>query len=354
MRVSKIRTEEAVGQILPHDLTRIVPGKFKGAAFKKGHCLVPEDIPELLRMGRDSIYVLELEPDEIHEDEAGTRLGRAAAGAGVTCSDPQESRVNLFASRSGLLKINVAALEEINDLPSVVLSTLPNNTPVAAGDLLAGTKVIPLAVKKEVVQAVEQIAAKLGGVVSVIEYRALDVGIIVTGNEVFHKRINDRFGPVLRDKVSSFGSRVLDFQYAPDDPERIAELIDGMIAAGAQLLLVSGGMSVDPDDVTPQWDLAERGGDRDIRGAGAARGDVSAGLSGRGSHHRGACLRHVFSYHHSGPGAAAVAGRRAVDQAGYRIHGPWRPVQSLPRVPLPAVQLRPGRLLSIPGPKPSN
>jgi molybdenum cofactor synthesis domain-containing protein len=252
VRVSKIRTEEAVGQVLPHDLTRIVPGKFKGAAFKKGHCLVPEDIPELLRMGKDSIYVLELEPDEIHEDEAGTRLGRAAAGAGVTCSDPQESRANLFASRSGLLKINVAALEEINDLPSVVLSTLPNNTPVAAGDLLAGTKVIPLAVKKEVVQAVEQIAAKLGGVVSVIEYRALDVGIIVTGNEVFHKRIKDRFGPVLRDKVSSFGSRVLDFQYAPDDPERIAELIDGMIAAGAQLLLVSGGMSVDPDDVTPQ------------------------------------------------------------------------------------------------------
>lgn len=266
MRVSKIRTEEAVGQVLAHDLTRIVPGKFKGAAFKKGHCLVPEDIPELLRMGRDSIYVLELEPDEIHEDEAGTRLGRAAAGAGVTCSDPQESRVNLFASRSGLLKINVAALEEINDLPSVVLSTLPNNTPVAAGDLLAGTKVIPLAVKKEVVQAVEQIAAKLGGVVSVIEYRALDVGIIVTGNEVFHKRINDRFGPVLRDKVSSFGSRVLDFQYAPDDPERIAELIDGMIAAGAQLLLVSGGMSVDPDDVTPQG-ISLSGAEIEIYGA---------------------------------------------------------------------------------------
>jgi molybdenum cofactor synthesis domain-containing protein len=164
------------------------------------------------------------------------------------------------------LKINVAALEEINDLPSVVLSTLPNNTPVAAGDLLAGTKVIPLAVKKEVVQAVEQIAAKLGGVVSVIEYRALDVGIIVTGNEVFHKRINDRFGPVLRDKVSSFGSRVLDFQYAPDDPERIAELIDGMIAAGAQLLLVSGGMSVDPDDVTPQG-ISLSGAEIEIYGA---------------------------------------------------------------------------------------
>jgi len=252
VRISKIRTEEAVGRILSHDMTKIIPGKFKGAAFRKGHCLVPEDIPELLQMGKDAIYVLELEPDEVHEDEAGTRLGRAAAGAGVTCSEPLESRVNLFASRPGLLKINIAALEEINDLPSVVLSTLPNNTPVAAGDMLAGTKVIPLTVKNDVVQAVEQIAGRLGKVVSVIEYRALDVGIVVTGNEVFQKRIKDRFGPVLRDKVSYFGSRVLDLQYAPDDPGRIAELIGGMIAAGAQLVLVSGGMSVDPDDVTPQ------------------------------------------------------------------------------------------------------
>ncbi len=252
MRVQKIGAEEAVGRVLSHDLTKVVPGEFKGAAFKKGHRIAVEDIPELLKMGKDSIYVLELEPDDVHEDEAGIRLGRAAAGEGVTCSEPQESRVNLFASRSGLLKINVAALEAINDLPSVVLSTLPNNTPVAAGDLLAGTKVIPLAVKEEVVRSVEQIAASMGAVVSVVEYRTLDVGIIVTGNEVFHGRIRDRFGPVLRDKVSSFGSRVTDFQYAPDDAERIAGLITGMIAAGTQLLLVSGGMSVDPDDVTPQ------------------------------------------------------------------------------------------------------
>ncbi len=252
MRVQKIGAEEAVGRVLSHDQTKIVPGEFKGAAFKKGHRIAVEDIPELLKMGKDSIYVLELEPDDVHEDEAGIRLGRAAAGEGVTCSEPGESRVNLFASRSGLLKINVAALEAINDIPSVVLSTLPNNTPVAAGDLLAGTKVIPLVVKEEVVRSVEQIAASMGAVVSVVEYRTLDVGIIVTGNEVFHGRIRDRFGPVLRDKVSSFGSRVTDFQYAPDDAERIAGLITGMIAAGAQLLLVSGGMSVDPDDVTPQ------------------------------------------------------------------------------------------------------
>lgn len=252
MRLSKIRVEDAVGRTLSHDLTKIVPGEFKGVAFKKGHCLAADDIPELLRMGRDTIYVLELEPDEIHEDDAGIRLGRAAAGAGVTCSEPRESRVNLFASRPGLLKVNVAALEAINDIPGVVLSTLPNNTPVPAGDLLAGTKVIPLAVKESVIRVAEQIAASQGEVVRVVEYRSLSVGIIVTGNEVYHRRIRDRFGPVLRHKVESLGSRVLDLQYAPDDPERIAQLIGGMIAAGAQLVLVSGGMSVDPDDVTPQ------------------------------------------------------------------------------------------------------
>ena len=266
MRVQKIGVEEAVGRILSHDLTKIVPGEFKGVAFKKGHLITPEDVPILLQMGKDTVYALELAPDDVHEDDAGRRLGRAAAGDGVNCSEPRESRVNLFASRTGLLKIDLPALEAINELPGVVLSTLPNNMPVTAGDMLAGTKVIPLAVKESLVRAAEDIAALSGAVVAVLPYRVWDVGIVVTGNEVFHGRIEDRFGPVLCKKIESFGSRVLGLQYAPDDPELIARSIGEMIAAGADLVLVSGGMSVDPDDVTPQG-ISMAGADTEVYGA---------------------------------------------------------------------------------------
>ena len=135
-------------------------------AFKKGHIITPDDLPELLKMGRETIYALELEADELHEDEAGRRLGRAAAGDGVTCSEPRESRVNLFASRQGLLQIDVLALEAINELQGVVFSTLPDNTPVNTGDMLAGTKVIPLAVKESLIREAERIASRSGPVVS--------------------------------------------------------------------------------------------------------------------------------------------------------------------------------------------
>ncbi len=251
MRVQKIDVKEAVGRILCHDLTKIVPGEFKGVAFKKGHRISPDDVPELLKMGKDTVYTLELEQDDVHEDEAGRRLGSAVAGAGVTCSEPRESRVNLFASQPGLLKIDIPALDAINSLPEVILATLPNNTPVAAGDMLAGTKVVPLSVKEPLVNAAEEIAARSGQVIAVLPYQVWDVGIVVTGNEVFHGRIEDRFGPVLRKKIESFGSRVVDLKYAPDDPGEIARLIGDAIDAGAGLVLVSGGMSVDPDDVTP-------------------------------------------------------------------------------------------------------
>ncbi|MGB9802333.1 molybdopterin-binding protein [Desulfofundulus sp.] len=252
MRAQAVRVEEAVGMVLSHDITKIVRGEFKGPAFKKGHVIAAEDVPELLKLGKEQIYVLELDKDDVHEDEAGVRLGRAVAGPGVTCSPPRESRVNLFAARTGLLKIDVAALEAINSLPDVILSTLPNNTPVTEGDMLAGTKVIPLVVKEEVVKAVEEICALRGGVIRVEPYQALDVGIIVTGGEVYNGRIKDTFGPVLKEKVESFGSRVLEIRYAPDDARFIARLIGETIAAGSQMVLVSGGMSVDPDDVTPR------------------------------------------------------------------------------------------------------
>lgn len=251
MQVQVIRVEDAVGKVLSHDITKIVRGEFKGPAFRKGHIIREEDIIELRKMGKDNIYVLKMEAEDVHEDEAGIRLGRAAAGPGITWSGPKESRVNLFAGKAGLLKINISALEAVNDLPEVVLATLPNNTPVTEGELVAGTKVIPLVVKEEVLKAFENICAP-GGILSVESFQPKKVGIIVTGGEVYHGRIKDAFGPVLKQKVESYGSQVLETGYSPDDAGEISRLIHEMITAGAELVLVSGGMSVDPDDVTPE------------------------------------------------------------------------------------------------------
>lgn len=251
MQVQKIMVEDAIGKVLSHDITKVVRGEFKGPAFKKGHIIREEDIIELRKMGKDKIYVLKLEEGDVHEDEAGVRLGRATAGPGITWSGPKESRVNLLADKAGLLKINISALEAVNDLPDVVLSTLPNNIPVSQGELVAGTKVIPLVVKEEVIKAVESICDQ-GGILSIISYQPKKVGLIVTGGEVFYGRIKDVFGPIIKQKVESFDSQVLEIRYSPDDAEEISRLINEVIASGAELVLVSGGMSVDPDDVTPE------------------------------------------------------------------------------------------------------
>lgn len=252
MYMDTIPVQEAVGKVLSHDITKIVRGEFKGPAFRKGHIIQTKDIEELLKLGKEEIYVLELEPGEIHEDEAGVRLGMAVAGGGVTWQGPQESRVNLFAARPGLLKINTSALKAINSLPEVVLATLPGNTEVKAGDMLAGTKVIPLVVKEEVIQAVEEICAAEQGIIKVKPFSTLKVGIIVTGKEVYQGRIADTFGPLLKQKVESLGSVVLDLEHAPDDSRAISRLINQMLAQGAEVIMVSGGMSVDPNDVTPK------------------------------------------------------------------------------------------------------
>ena len=184
MKIQAVKVEDAVGCILSHDLTQVVRGEFKGAPFKKGHIITEEDIPELLKMGKENIYILELDPGDVHEDTAGIRLAEAVAGDNVTWTEPRESRVNLFAACDGLLKINVPALERLNDLPDVVLATLPNNTVVEKGELLAGTKVIPLVVPEQTVLAAESICREADWVIKVTPFQKLKVGAVITGSEV--------------------------------------------------------------------------------------------------------------------------------------------------------------------------
>ena len=251
MKVSFIETEKAVGKVIFHDITQIERGAFKGARFKKGHVIREEDVEILLQLGKNHIYSIEMEPGELHEDDAGLRIARAIQGPGLQIQEPSEGRLNLVAAERGLLKIDVDRLNKINSLPDVVVSTLHTNSPVQAGERVAGAKVIPLVVREEVVLEVEAICAGISGLLQVKPYRQSKWGGVITGREVKEGRIKDGFSPVLSEKAKLFKLDPPEIVYAEDDAEVIAARIGDLLAKGCQLIMVTGGMSVDPDDVTP-------------------------------------------------------------------------------------------------------
>lgn len=250
MQIQTIPVEQAVGKVLSHDVTRIAKDEFKGPLLRKGHIINADDVHGLKQAGKEHIFILELREDELHEDEAGIRLGRAAAGSGVHLIGPTEGRVNLVADRQGLLRVKTGLLEQVNALPDVVLATLPSLRLVAANEVVAGTRVIPLAVPLSRVSAAEEIL-RGEGLVSVTPLIRKRVGLVITGEEVYSGRIADAFAPVLREKLQSLGSVVQAVDFAPDEASHIARVITKHANDGAELILVTGGMSVDPDDVTP-------------------------------------------------------------------------------------------------------
>lgn len=246
-----IPVEEAVGLALAHDITEIVPGKHKGPAFRRGHVVRPEDVNKLLDLGKAHIYVMELEKGELHEEDAARRLARAAAGPNIRLTDPVEGRVNLIAEISGLLRVDADLLYRFNELGELILATLPANRYVKKGDVVAGTRTIPVLVKEGLVEKAEAIC-KQKPIVTILPIPARRIHLIVTGSEVYTGRIKDGFEPVVRGKVGEMGLEVEAVKFAPDDPDRIASLIKESHQAGAEIILVSGGMSVDPDDQTPE------------------------------------------------------------------------------------------------------
>lgn len=252
-----IPVEQAVGTVLPHDITEIVRGSHKGSAFKKGHIVRPQDIEHLKRLGKENIYILTLGPDEIHENEAAGVLAVSLAGQGVgMSSSPDEGKITLTAARDGLLRVNKKALSRFNILGEVMCSTLHDNTPVTKGETIAGTRLIPLVAPRAMVDKAAGIAARKGHILQVLPLRSAKAGLVITGSEVFHGRIKDRFEEVLRDKLQKLGSRIDHVEFAPDDAGLISEAIHRCLAAGADLIVTSGGMSVDPDDVTRAGILA--------------------------------------------------------------------------------------------------
>lgn len=242
-----VAVEKAVGTALAHDLTQIIPGGFKGSRFQKGHVVQPEDIPVLLSMGKKHLFVLELGADDVHEDDAARRIALSAAGENVTLMPKGEGKVQLHAACTGILKIDVEKLEALIDDDEVMFATIHQNIVVQEGAQLAGTRVIPLFVREEVVRRAEQI----GPLVSVKPLYAHKIGLVTTGSEIYHHVIEDKFGDILRQKFSLLGSTVIDQTFADDDEQMIAAQIKAHAQKGAQLIAVTGGMSVDPDDRTP-------------------------------------------------------------------------------------------------------
>jgi molybdenum cofactor synthesis domain-containing protein len=246
-----VSVHEAEDMVLGHDITQIIPGKTKGPAFRRGHIIKRDDIARLLDMGKENLYVFELTEGDLHEDEAARRIALATAGKNILLSEPREGKIELSAAMDGLIRINTRALYELNCYPEVMLATIHSNQRVKAGNVVAGTRIIPLVIAENKIRDLEESCRKYPSVVEILPFRSLKVGIVTTGNEVFSGRIEDGFGPVIRGKVRESGSEVMDQIFVSDSIDMISQSIHELIDKGADLITVTGGMSVDPDDVTP-------------------------------------------------------------------------------------------------------
>lgn len=245
-----MKLEKAVGTVLAHDITRIVPGKYKGVGFKRGHVIRDEDIPELLKLGKQFLYVLNLSEKHIHEDEAALRIARAISGKELRWTEPSEGKTSIISKTDGLLKIHTAGLLRINRMGSIIVSTLKSNFPCRKDQIVAATRIIPLTISLKKIERLEAIAGKFSSIIRVLPYRYQKVGAVVTGTEIYQGLIQDEFDQYVGEKVRGYGSEVVKKTLVPDDPTRISSAILELKDLGCELILTTGGLSVDPDDVT--------------------------------------------------------------------------------------------------------
>lgn len=246
-----IAVEHAVGTVLCHDITKIVPGGEKGPAFRRGHVVREEDIPTLLDIGKANLFVFDPADGYVHEDTAAVRLSRAAAGRGIAFSEPVEGKVTLIADQDGLLHIDLEGLTRLNSIEDVTFSTIHRHQRVRPGRVLAGTRVIPLVVPETLLDQAEAVCSEYAPLIEVRPLQSAKVGVVTTGSEIFHGRIKDGFGPLLRAKFEDLGSTVVDQVFVSDIVALTTNAITGLIDQGADFITVTGGMSVDPDDQTP-------------------------------------------------------------------------------------------------------
>jgi molybdenum cofactor synthesis domain-containing protein len=248
-----IPVEEAVGMTLTHDMTEIIPGESKGPDFKRGHKVTSGDLCRLMRMGKNNLYILDLDENQVHEDEAVFELASALAGPGVVFSaDPREGKLELRAAYPGLFKVDVEALTEFNMIQDVMCASIHTNTCVEKNQSLAATRAIPLVIDRQHLDHAVALARAAYPILSVAVYNPLKIRLAIIGNEVYDGLIQDRFQEIVEKKVRALGADVLETCILPDDRSRITAKINEYLAKDTDLIITTGGMSVDPDDVTKE------------------------------------------------------------------------------------------------------
>ena len=247
--MKKIPVENAVGMTLCHDITAMRDG-FKGAAFKRGHVVTEEDIPKLLDIGKRTVFIWEENAGEIHEEDAALRMAAMAPVEGAHYTAPSEGQVLLMADTRGMFRVDTELLRQVNSIGDLTISTLPDHYPVEEGARMASMRIVPLVTKEAQILKAERLCAgrKL---VDLRPYRTLKAGIVITGSEIYTGRIKDKFEAVARAKLAKYPCEILGATVCDDDLEMITGAARRYLDAGAELLIFSGGMSVDPDDLTP-------------------------------------------------------------------------------------------------------
>lgn len=247
--MKRIKVEDAVGMALCHDITAMYDG-FKGAAFKRGHVIREEDIPKLLDYGKRTVFVWEENAGEIHEEDAARRMAAMAPVENAHYTGPSEGKVLLIADGRGQFRVNTALLREINSIGDITISTLPDHYPVEAGARLASMRIVPLVTREEQIERAEALC-RGEKLLDLRPYVHKRVGVVITGSEVYHGRIKDKFEPVVRKKLEGYPSEIVGVTVCDDDLDMIVSAARAHLEAGAGLLIFTGGMSVDPDDLTP-------------------------------------------------------------------------------------------------------
>ncbi|ADL12012.1 molybdopterin-binding protein [Acetohalobium arabaticum] len=251
MEIKEIPVEEAVGRVVAHDMTQIIPQEFKGARFQKGDVIDSKDISTLKDMGKEHIYVLSLDEGTIHEDDAACQIAKKVVGKNIVLSEANEGKINLKAEQKGILKVDKDLLLDVNSIDEILITSSHDNIFLQAGDSLAGVRINPLTIEERKLKQFEAILGdqNLFGIEPFVDKK---VGVVVTGNEVYSGRIEDEFVPTLQRKFKRWGGELLDSIIVPDEVDEITEALSNLKESGAEVLITGGGMSVDPDDLTPK------------------------------------------------------------------------------------------------------
>ncbi len=247
--MKKIPVEKAVGMTLCHDITAMHEG-FKGAAYKRGHIIKDEDVEKLLDIGKKSVFVFEEIEGEIHEDDAALRMAAMCDLENCHFTGPSEGKMLAFADCEGLFRVNTQLLQKINSIGDITICSIPDNYPVKVGARLASMRIVPLVTDEKQLEEAESLC-KADRLFSLSPYKFKKVGIIITGSEIYSGRIKDRFEPVVRAKMEKFPSEIVGLYICDDDLTMIKAKANELLSAGADFLIFTGGMSVDPDDLTP-------------------------------------------------------------------------------------------------------